>query len=117
MRVLKLAGGVIRSVCGRVLWAQSLIRVTRLADAVISAVARVILPQGLMRVIKLTDGVIEGVDGRPHNDFNYPLGILLMLCLMAVLIAFTSRGVRRQQRNYFMTPEAAACDEGDLMVL
>jgi len=36
---------------------------------------------------------------------------------MAVLIAFTSRDVKRQRRNYLMTPEAAACGGGDLMVL
>src|SRR6218665_3903934 len=31
-----------------------------------------------------------------------------MMCLMTVLIAFTSRGVRRRCRNYFMGPGGGA---------
>src|SRR6218665_3541673 len=66
MRVIKLAGGVIMGVGGRVLWAQSLIRVIKLTGAVISAGARVLRPQGLMRVIQLTGDIISVWPGVPR---------------------------------------------------
>src|SRR6218665_187161 len=114
MRVIKLAGGVIMGVGGRVLWAQSLIRVIKLTGAVISAGARVLRPQGLMRVIKLTGDIISVWAGVPRVAVPLmtllPLGILLRVGLMAVLIAFTSRRVSRQRSNYFMTPPLG-CDK------